>query len=79
MLVIDLVRDPRSKAPTMEETAAVTAETLARGVITIRAGLYSNCVRFLPPLSITDAQLAEAMEHVTASVSAVAAARKTGS
>jgi 4-aminobutyrate aminotransferase/(S)-3-amino-2-methylpropionate transaminase len=76
MLVIDLVRDPRSKAPTMEETAAVTVEALGRGVITIRAGLYSNCVRFLPPLSITDAQLAEAMQHVSASVSAVAAARK---
>lgn len=76
MLAIDLVRDPRSKTPSMEETAAVTVETLRRGVITIRAGLYSNCVRFLPPLSISDAQLDEAMEHVAASVSAVASARK---
>ena len=48
----------------MEATAAVTAETVKRGVITIRAGLYSNCVRFLPPLDITDAQLDEALEVV---------------
>lgn len=76
MLAIDLVRDPRSKTPSLEETAAVTVETLRRGVITIRAGLYSNCVRFLPPLTISNAQLDEAMEQVAASVSAVAAARK---
>ena len=36
-----------------------TAATLQRGVITIRAGLYSNCVRFLPPLVITNEELTE--------------------
>jgi 4-aminobutyrate aminotransferase/(S)-3-amino-2-methylpropionate transaminase len=77
MLVMDMVRDPRSKAPSMEETAAVTAETLSRGVITIRAGLYSNCVRFLPPLAISDAHLDEALGHVADAVAAVAGARGT--
>jgi 4-aminobutyrate aminotransferase/(S)-3-amino-2-methylpropionate transaminase len=57
----------------MEATAAVTVETLKRGVITIRAGLYSNCVRFLPALDITDAQLDEALDVVSASVDKVAA------
>jgi 4-aminobutyrate aminotransferase/(S)-3-amino-2-methylpropionate transaminase len=56
----------------MEATAAVTAATVRRGVITIRSGLYSNCVRFLPPLVITDAQLDEAMDVVAESVAAVA-------
>jgi 4-aminobutyrate aminotransferase/(S)-3-amino-2-methylpropionate transaminase len=30
-------------------------------LITIRAGLYSNCVRFLPPLDVTDEQVDEAL------------------
>jgi 4-aminobutyrate aminotransferase/(S)-3-amino-2-methylpropionate transaminase len=76
MLVIELVEDPRTRAPSLEATAAVTAETLRRGVITIRAGLRSNCVRFLPPLTISDAQLDEAMDAVAAAVRAVAASRR---
>ncbi|HKY48547.1 MAG TPA: 4-aminobutyrate--2-oxoglutarate transaminase [Acidimicrobiia bacterium] len=73
MLVMEFVKDPVTKQPWVEATAAVTAETVKRGVITIRAGLYSNCVRFLPPLDITDAQLDEALDVVGASVDQVAA------
>lgn len=73
MLVMEFVKDPATKQPWMEATAAVTVETVKRGVITIRAGMYSNCVRFLPPLDITDAQLDEALEVVAASVDQVAA------
>ncbi|HEY5686260.1 MAG TPA: 4-aminobutyrate--2-oxoglutarate transaminase [Acidimicrobiia bacterium] len=72
MLVLEFVKDPVTKEPWMEATAAVTAETVKRGVITIRAGLFSNCVRFLPPLVISDAELDEAMDVVAASVDAVA-------
>jgi 4-aminobutyrate aminotransferase/(S)-3-amino-2-methylpropionate transaminase len=75
MLVIELVRDPVAKTPAVDETIAVTAATLARGVITIRAGLHSNCVRFLPPLTIGFDELDEAMGHVAAAVAQVAAAR----
>jgi 4-aminobutyrate aminotransferase/(S)-3-amino-2-methylpropionate transaminase len=49
-----------------------------RGVITIRAGLYSNCVRFLPPLDISDGELGEAMDVVAESVDAVAASAAAG-
>jgi 4-aminobutyrate aminotransferase/(S)-3-amino-2-methylpropionate transaminase len=73
MLAMEFVKDPVTKQPWMEATAAVTVETLKRGVITIRAGLYSNCVRFLPALDITDAQLDEALDVVSASVDKVAA------
>jgi 4-aminobutyrate aminotransferase/(S)-3-amino-2-methylpropionate transaminase len=76
MLVIELVEDPRTRAPSMEATAAVTAETLRRGVLTIRAGLRSNCVRFLPPLTISDAQIDEAMDVVAEAVRSVASARR---
>ncbi len=76
MLVMELVRDEAGKAPWMEAASAITAETLRRGVITIRAGLYSNCVRFLPPLVIGDAEIAEALDVVDRAVDAVAAELK---
>ncbi len=76
MLAIELVEDPRTRTPSMEATAAVNAETLRRGVITIRAGMRSNCVRFLPPLTIPDAQLEEGMDVVAEALRSVASARR---
>jgi 4-aminobutyrate aminotransferase/(S)-3-amino-2-methylpropionate transaminase len=73
MLAMEIVKDAESRAPSMDATAAITQETLRRGVMTIRAGLYSNCVRFLPPLTIDDATLDDAMDVVAESVAAVAA------
>ena len=61
MLALEIVQDAASKVPDMETTAKINAATLARGLITIRAGLYSNCVRLLPPLTVTDAEIDEAM------------------
>lgn len=73
MLAIELVKDTTSREPWVEATQAMNAETLQRGVITIRAGLHSNCVRFLPPLNISDSDLDEALAVVDASAAAVAA------
>jgi 4-aminobutyrate aminotransferase / (S)-3-amino-2-methylpropionate transaminase / 5-aminovalerate transaminase len=70
MLAMELVRD--GKTPWLESTQAVNAETLQRGLITIRAGLYSNCVRLLPPLDLPDEQVDEAMAVLRESVDAVA-------
>jgi 4-aminobutyrate aminotransferase/(S)-3-amino-2-methylpropionate transaminase len=64
MLAMELVHDRDSKEPAAAETSQLNLETLKRGVITIRAGLYSNCVRFLPPLNITDEQIDEGMAVV---------------
>jgi 4-aminobutyrate aminotransferase/(S)-3-amino-2-methylpropionate transaminase len=71
MLVMELVKDSASKAPWMELCAALCAETVKHGVITIRAGLFSNCVRFLPPLNLSDEQLDEAMDVVAHSLEIV--------
>jgi 4-aminobutyrate aminotransferase/(S)-3-amino-2-methylpropionate transaminase len=73
MLAMELVKDPMSKEPCLEATQAVNAGTLQRGVITIRAGLFSNCVRLLPPLNISDAELDEAMDVLSSTVDVVAA------
>ena len=70
MVAMELVRDPDTREPWLEATQGVNAATLERGVITIRAGLFSNCVRFLPPLNITDAELDEAFDVVDAAVDA---------
>ncbi|MEE2775968.1 MAG: aminotransferase class III-fold pyridoxal phosphate-dependent enzyme, partial [Acidobacteriota bacterium] len=72
MLAMEVVSDSESRKPSMEATAAINAASLARGVITIRAGLYSNCVRFLPALDISDAEIDEAMDVVADAVREVA-------
>jgi 4-aminobutyrate aminotransferase / (S)-3-amino-2-methylpropionate transaminase / 5-aminovalerate transaminase len=73
MLAMELVKSTETKEPWLEATQAVNAGTLQRGVITIRAGLFSNCVRLLPPLNISNAELAEGMAVLSATVDAVAA------
>ena len=61
MMLVELVRDHATREPAPEETLAVIKKTVQRGVIAMRAGLFSNCIRFLPPLVITEAQLREAL------------------
>lgn len=72
MLAIEFVQDQESKKPVpVEFVGRITSETLARGLITIRAGLYSNCLRFLPPLTLTDEEIAEGMAIVAEAVQVV--------
>ena len=73
MLAIELVKDPVTRAPDAELTNAINAENLKRGLITLRAGLYGNCVRFLPALTITDAQIDEGMAVFAESIVAARA------
>ena len=35
---------------------------MANGVVVIRAGLYSNCVRLLPPLTMPEEMLREGLD-----------------
>ncbi|MGH3449299.1 MAG: aspartate aminotransferase family protein [Haloechinothrix sp.] len=63
MLAIEITQ-PDGLSPAPELNARIMAETLRRGVITIRSGLYGSCLRFLPPLTITDEELDEALDVV---------------
>ncbi len=72
MLAMELVAD-NALTPDPDLTAAVTKATTARGLITIRAGLFGNCVRFLPPLTITDEQIDEALALLDDAFSAAVA------
>jgi 4-aminobutyrate aminotransferase/(S)-3-amino-2-methylpropionate transaminase len=71
MMLVELVKDRNSKEPVPDETLAIIKYATAHGVILIRAGLYSNCIRFLPPLVITDEQLYEALAIVEAGITEV--------
>jgi 4-aminobutyrate aminotransferase / (S)-3-amino-2-methylpropionate transaminase / 5-aminovalerate transaminase len=76
MMLMELVANPLSKQPASAETMQVISESLKRGLVCIRAGLYTNCVRFLPPLNITDEQLDEGMDVIAQAVRVVEDARK---
>jgi 4-aminobutyrate aminotransferase/(S)-3-amino-2-methylpropionate transaminase len=71
MMLIELVTDRTTKAPAAPHAVAVIKRAVADGVLLIRAGLYSNCVRFMPPLAITEPQLREALGVVAAAVAHV--------
>ncbi len=61
MLALELVHDPASKDPAPELVSAVCAEAFANGLLLMSAGIYSNVVRVLVPLTIADADLDEAL------------------
>ncbi len=71
MLLVELVTNPLSKNPAPQPTLDIINEALRRGLVTIRAGLYSNCIRFLPPLNITDEQIDEGMGVIADAVRAI--------
>jgi 4-aminobutyrate aminotransferase/(S)-3-amino-2-methylpropionate transaminase len=64
MMLIELVTDRDTKTPAAAHAVAVIKRAVANGVLLIRAGLYSNCVRFMPPLTISDGELREGLAVV---------------
>jgi 4-aminobutyrate aminotransferase / (S)-3-amino-2-methylpropionate transaminase / 5-aminovalerate transaminase len=68
MLLVELVTDRVAKTPAPAHAMAVIKQAVANGVVLIRAGLYSNCVRFMPPLSITEEQALEGLAVVGAAI-----------
>lgn len=75
MRLIEMVLDRETKEPAAALTLDVIKKAVARGLILIRAGLYSNCIRFLPPLTITDDQLDEGFDVLTKCLDEVQASR----
>ena len=61
MLAIELVRDPETKEPDPESATAVVEEATRNGLLLLKSGIYSNCIRVLSPLTLSDAELEEAL------------------
>jgi 4-aminobutyrate aminotransferase/(S)-3-amino-2-methylpropionate transaminase len=62
MQAIELVRSSATREPASEETKQITQYCYEHGLITITAGSYSNVVRVLVPLVVTDQQLGEGLD-----------------
>ncbi|GAB4432737.1 MAG: aspartate aminotransferase family protein [Anaerolineae bacterium] len=61
MMALEFVKDPATKEPWPDFVISAIAKCTANGVILLRAGLYSNCIRLLPQLDIPEDQLREGL------------------
>jgi 4-aminobutyrate aminotransferase / (S)-3-amino-2-methylpropionate transaminase / 5-aminovalerate transaminase len=61
MLAIELVTDAEAQTPAPELASEVTDEAAKRGLLLLKSGIYSNCIRVLTPLTLSDAELDEAL------------------
>jgi 4-aminobutyrate aminotransferase / (S)-3-amino-2-methylpropionate transaminase / 5-aminovalerate transaminase len=59
MVALELVKNMRADAPDAELTKALVQAAGRRGLIILSCGIYSNVIRFLAPLTISDALLKE--------------------
>ncbi|MGH3082854.1 MAG: 4-aminobutyrate--2-oxoglutarate transaminase [Gaiellaceae bacterium] len=61
MLAIELVEDPETREPAPSLASVVAEEAATRGLLLLKSGIYSNCIRVLTPLILSDAELDEAL------------------
>jgi 4-aminobutyrate aminotransferase/(S)-3-amino-2-methylpropionate transaminase len=61
MLAIELVHDRDTKDPAPELATKVVEAASERGLLLLKSGIYSNCIRVLVPLVVSDAELDEAL------------------
>ncbi|HEV2901964.1 MAG TPA: 4-aminobutyrate--2-oxoglutarate transaminase [Gaiellaceae bacterium] len=61
MLAIELVRHPGTKEPDADTATAIMEDGARNGLLLLKSGIYSNCIRVLAPLTLSDAELDEAL------------------
>ncbi|WP_370785280.1 aspartate aminotransferase family protein [Actinomadura fibrosa] len=70
MFALELA-DPGTGEPSPPLAAAVMEATRERGLLAGKGGLYGNVIRMAPPLTLSDAEAAEGLAILTASLEAV--------
>ncbi|HZC52317.1 MAG TPA: 4-aminobutyrate--2-oxoglutarate transaminase [Mycobacterium sp.] len=70
MLAVELVAGAGDKTPNATLTALISSACHREGLVTLTAGTYGNVLRFLPPLAIGDALLAEGLDILDAAFAA---------
>jgi 4-aminobutyrate aminotransferase/(S)-3-amino-2-methylpropionate transaminase len=61
MLAIELVADRETRRAAPELATAIAEAAASRGLLLLKAGIHSNCIRVLCPLVLTDQELEEAL------------------
>jgi 4-aminobutyrate aminotransferase/(S)-3-amino-2-methylpropionate transaminase len=64
---VEMVKDRGTREPDADFVDRLMGETQRRGLITVSCGVYHNVLRHLVPLVITDDQLDEGLDVLTAS------------
>lgn len=68
MMALEFVKEPLSKEPWPDFVMKVVERCAQQGVLLLRAGLYSNCIRLLPQLDIPDEILQEGLDIMVAAI-----------
>ncbi|MEY4356942.1 MAG: 4-aminobutyrate transaminase [Pseudomonadota bacterium] len=68
MVAMELVRERRADQPDAELARALVQAAARRGLVLLSCGIYSNVIRFLMPLTISDAELAEGLAILEAAL-----------
>lgn len=77
MLAMEFVKDRTTKEPDPQAVSDILAAAHQRGLALISAGMYSNVVRVLVPLNITNAQLQQGLDILSEAIATVANAAAT--
>jgi 4-aminobutyrate aminotransferase / (S)-3-amino-2-methylpropionate transaminase / 5-aminovalerate transaminase len=75
MQAIELIRSSDTREPAAEETKQVIQYCYEHGLIALSAGSYSNVVRVLVPLVISDEQMNEALDVLESALKATCETR----
>jgi 4-aminobutyrate aminotransferase/(S)-3-amino-2-methylpropionate transaminase len=62
MVAVEFVKDRQTKEPRVDIVKKIIQYAHQRGVVFMSAGIFSNAIRFMPPVVITDAQVAYGMD-----------------
>src|ERR1700680_3810758 len=74
MVAIELVKNGSAEQPDADLTRALVQAAARHGLIILSWGVYGNVLRFLAPLTISDALLGECLDRLEAALSEVTAA-----
>lgn len=77
MIAIELVSGGDAQQPNVDLTKAIIGEAMNHGLVLLACGFYGNVIRFLPPLTIDDATLAEGLNAFCKLFEKAAATDKT--
>jgi len=72
MMLVEFVKDQSRQPLAPEDTLKIVRQTVANGVVIMRAGLYSNCIRLLPPLTMPEDMLREGLDALGRAIRPIA-------